>query len=626
MVFFSEKPNLKWKSVVLRNDGNDLTFGNSILIRDGFIQSLLPRSMNIDHLSFQPSVVFINGLYYGVLNIRERSDEGFVYSNYGLDEESICFGDNVKKPIDAEYLYLRDVLNGSETPTYSTIDSLIDIDEWLNYFMLEVYSGNSDWPLNNTKFWKQKENGKWRYILFDLDFGFWGSGSCSSSVNTIPYAEKNPEFAAIIKNDTIFKQYICKYIVNAGTIFRSKHVKYVLDSLLRDNEPELLYYWETELGRKISKWETNKEKVHSFAQERPAYVFSYLKDYYSLGDTASLKIYTEEPGAEFFLNNECIDISDFQSYCFSEFDLNLTCCPPDGYLFDHWVVTTADSSYVSDDEELQTKFLGATSYHAVLKKDVAYNGMPQLFLNEICATNKMYVDEYRESDDWIEIYNAGSTPVDLGGMYLSDGKNNLTKYQIPDDSPSETTVPGHGYIVFWADEQDEQGPLHTNFSLSASKKEKVSLSMLKDDELVVLDSVTYDLHEKGESYARFSYDSFGSWTKTQWATLSSPNRLLGYEMSKDERDDYDAESTSLDLNRSYFSLAVSPNPVKDRVQVILPWESAKYSVYNNDILYKKGTVSSGESLDFCSLSSGLYFLKLHNETTGQTECVKIIKR
>ncbi len=80
---FQEKPNLKWKSIVLRNSGND--FGHSFL-RDAFMQQIVAGKMDVDYQAYQPAVVFVNGEYYGMLNIRERTNKDFIYSNYGLDE------------------------------------------------------------------------------------------------------------------------------------------------------------------------------------------------------------------------------------------------------------------------------------------------------------------------------------------------------------------------------------------------------------------------------------------------------------------------------------------------------------------------------------------------------------
>lgn len=274
--------------------------------------------------------------------------------------------------------------------------------------------------------------------------------------------------------------------------------------------------------------------------------------------------------------------------------------------------------YYSTENELQTIFSGKASYLAILKEDTIPKDSPitDLFLNEICITNKMYVDEFRESDDWIEIYNASSSPVDLGGMFLSDNSNNLTKSMIPLNEPENTTVSGKSYIVFWADKSTSQGANHLYFSLSASKHQTISLSATISDSLVVIDSVTYDLHEKGETYARFSYDSCGSWTKTKCPTFAAPNRLFGYEVVNN------AERTDITSNTELLMhskrIAVYPNPTSAIAYVSFPWDSANYRIYCNGKSCKNSILTSGQQLDLSSLSAGFYILSLWNSTLENT--------
>ena len=100
------------------------------------------------------------------------------------------------------------------------------------------------------------------------------------------------------------------------------------------------------------------------------------------------------------------------------------------------------------------------------------DALPMLFINEFmaantscCPDNDSGVDEF---DDWIEIFNAGSQPVNIGGMYLSDDKTNPFNSKIPSDNPAATTIPAGGFIVLWADGSRSQGPLHLDFSLAAA--------------------------------------------------------------------------------------------------------------------------------------------------------------
>ena len=88
---------------------------------------------------------------------------------------------------------------------------------------------------------------------------------------------------------------------------------------------------------------------------------------------------------------------------------------------------------------------------------------PALFINEFVAANAGAVlDEFGEANDWVEIFNASDEPVDMGGMHLTDDLANPTKWPFPDG----ITIPARGYLLVWADNQNAQGPLHTNFALS----------------------------------------------------------------------------------------------------------------------------------------------------------------
>ena len=97
-----------------------------------------------------------------------------------------------------------------------------------------------------------------------------------------------------------------------------------------------------------------------------------------------------------------------------------------------------------------------------------------LFINEFMASNSSesgIKDPQNGYDDWIEIYNLGDTAVNMAGMYLTDDLANPTKYHIPSGYSSQTTIPAGGFVVFWADEETAEGPLHANFKLSGSGEE-----------------------------------------------------------------------------------------------------------------------------------------------------------
>ena len=118
-------------------------------------------------------------------------------------------------------------------------------------------------------------------------------------------------------------------------------------------------------------------------------------------------------------------------------------------------------------------------------------------INELMASNdNTEPDDANEYDDWFELYNGGPYVVPLGGMYLTDNLSNPTKWQIPE---GVNINPGE-YLLFWADENEGQGPTHTNFKLSASGEE---IGLIASDGTTVLDSIRFGDQVTDISYGRY---------------------------------------------------------------------------------------------------------------------------
>ncbi len=118
-----------------------------------------------------------------------------------------------------------------------------------------------------------------------------------------------------------------------------------------------------------------------------------------------------------------------------------------------------------------------------------------LSINELMPVNTSIVaDQNGEFDDWIEIYNRSSLPVDLSGFYLTDNKNNLKKWKMP----SGTLISGNKFLIIWADGDTLQNGLHTNFKLSSAGEK---LLFLNSDQLII-DEVRYPAQSLQISFSR----------------------------------------------------------------------------------------------------------------------------
>lgn len=149
---------------------------------------------------------------------------------------------------------------------------------------------------------------------------------------------------------------------------------------------------------------------------------------------------------------------------------------------------------------------------------------PTLFINEFMADNDTTIEDPDEAgayDDWIEIYNGGATTADLGGMYLTDDASEPTQWQIP---AGLSVAPG-AYLLFWADNDEEQGDTHTNFKLSADG-EYIGLYATDADGNIAIDTVTFGPQETDVSFGRCP-DGGGTWSSMTAATPGASNTCGG---------------------------------------------------------------------------------------------------
>jgi uncharacterized protein (TIGR03437 family) len=145
-------------------------------------------------------------------------------------------------------------------------------------------------------------------------------------------------------------------------------------------------------------------------------------------------------------------------------------------------------------------------------------GTGLLLINEIMADNEdTYVDPQEPGvyEDWFEVFNPGTTAVDMSGMYITDNLNNPTKWKVPNG----VTIPAHGYLVFVADGEAAQGNLHTSWSLSADGE---SIGIYQTNGTTLIDAYTFSAQQGDVSIGRTT-DGDGSWSIFQPATPGVAN-------------------------------------------------------------------------------------------------------
>lgn len=174
-------------------------------VQDHLAQEVV-RTLNIDGLASRQMVLFLNGEYWGIYALEESPDERYLEDHFGIDvdESSIVkkwiypeHGDSIRWQALFQWVMDTDL---SDEENYQTLCEQIDIDNFIDYQIFELYSSNVDWPKNNVRCW-QRDGGKWRWIFFDGDGCFfldWDVFANATDTDPIPNGTNPSAFQATL--------------------------------------------------------------------------------------------------------------------------------------------------------------------------------------------------------------------------------------------------------------------------------------------------------------------------------------------------------------------------------------------------------------------------------------------
>jgi hypothetical protein len=213
-----------------------------------------------------------------------------------------------------------------------------------------------------------------------------------------------------------------------------------------------------------------------------------------------------------------------------------------------------------------------------------------IVINEFMASNTgVILDDNNETEDWIELYNTTSNAIDMSGFFISDSKDNLTKFEFA----SGTTIPANGYLIVWADEDKTQGTLHANFKLTASGE---SIYLI-DKSKLILDSLTFGQQTANKSAARI------------------PNGTGPFVIGEHTFGKNNNNSTAVD-DQKYADLKIYPNPSDGNITIENTLDqNIKAQIYlSNGNLLNNIEIPSNSQTVYLLPCSGLYFIKTPTKT------------
>jgi len=448
---FPDREFQSYQAFVLRNSGNDWI---STMLRDGYLQELV-RDTEIDRMAFRPAVLYLNGEYWGIHNLREKINEHYVASIGGIpaDEVDMLAGETdvefhvLQGEIDS-YIALKDLIENGDVRSaevYEQIQSMMDIDNFIDYQLAQIYFDNRDWPGNNVKIWRHRAvGGRWRWILYDTDFGFGIWNPSDYAYNTLAFATEpggpswpNPPWSTLflrrlLENETFRNAFANRYADLLNVHFTQERLGAVLDSLsglIAGEMPRHVARW----GRSVAEWNDAINSMRVFGANRETYMTGHVRSYLGLSQQITLSVLAQpESGGSVRVNRETVKTNPWSGRYFPGVPLPVTAIPAPGYRFAGW---TGD--VVGSDPSLTLTLTRATSLRARFQPDTSV----AVAINEI----HYHPSDDMASGDWVELVNPSDAAVDVSGWVLEDGGGN--RFVVP----ATVHVEAGGYLVLAED-------------------------------------------------------------------------------------------------------------------------------------------------------------------------------
>ena len=289
----------KFQRLILKAGANDnypFSYGGSgAHIRDAYCQSLSQvADLRMDERSFESCILYLNGQYWGLYELREKIDDSdFTDYNYDQDEFNIDWiktwgGTWIEYGDDTDWIAIRDFIINNDmsiAANYNYAKSLYNVGSLIDYFILNSYVINADWLNWNTQWWRGKDpNGdkkKWRYGLWDqdniFDHGANYTNVPTQNVNADPCDPNSlgnpggqghvPIWNSFLDNEDFFSDYINRWADLANSYFSCDFLIQHLDSLIDIIEPEMtgqINRW----GGNYNTWQNNVQDIRDFILTR----------------------------------------------------------------------------------------------------------------------------------------------------------------------------------------------------------------------------------------------------------------------------------------------------------------------------------------------------------------------
>lgn len=387
---FSERSMTRYDSFNLRSSSDDQVY---TMLKDGYIAAVYRGFMNAEYGAYEPVSVFINGVYWGLHNMRERYNHHYLADHFGVHADSVTILRNnasVQRGDNQDYLQLRAYVATYDVRRpvfYEHVASRIDISQYIDYQLANIYMAEVDWPGNNIRFWRAEQPpwNRWRWIQYDRDQSMMAhrihTRALELAVEEGRGGWPNPDwstllFRRLLRNQAFRDEFIQAYAWHLNTTFQPDRLIALLDQMQARIEPEMPRHiarwggqydedssetWMPPTVSSMEEWHSFVEDIRMFARLRPPVAEQYLSEFFDLGARPRLSVQTDRPGSgTIFFYGRAVALSGHEGTYFDGVPIHLSTQPAAGLAFSHWEVpgNPDDPLHGSTQPEIQVVLQG----------------------------------------------------------------------------------------------------------------------------------------------------------------------------------------------------------------------------------------------------------------------------
>jgi parallel beta-helix repeat protein len=331
------------------------------LMADALVEPMSQDQMDNATQAYRPVVVYLNGKYWGIQDMREQFDPQFFTSNFNVDPTTLNDvrttilppapgheGWEVSEGTWDDYQTLMSLVRTADmndTLTFGKIAALMQVNSFIDFMSAEDYAVNVSWG-HNIELWKV-QGLPWQWLLADFDRAFMyskvainlftnGGGGLSGSI-----MPKDTLFTTLMNNPEFKNRFLQRFAAHLNSTFHPARMTSIIDSVSTLLEPEMpnhIERWKADTGiQSMDEWKAEVENLRKFAAQRPAIVFAQLASQFKLDGTAKLTVALSKAGAgDIFVNEVKMCAGADSMMYFKGIPLHLKAVARPGYSFVRW--------------------------------------------------------------------------------------------------------------------------------------------------------------------------------------------------------------------------------------------------------------------------------------------------